>query len=151
MIWTISHGYVYYCYMPHSCMILWLNMVLSHCYLGGPKGTAPSLFAVKVFVLEQFVEALLLSCFLVSWARRSRCAGGTVAHGKGGEERLVAVDRFSWTLLEYWRHQSDWRSFNIYIYLLYWSHDKALLILLTRLRRSSMGYYEAGASGIMAL
>ena len=51
------------------------------------------------------------------------------ACGKGGKECLVTIDRFSWTSQECWRHQSDWRSFNNYIYLPYWSHDKALLDL----------------------
>ena len=61
--------------------------------------------------------------YLVSRARRSWCAEGRAAHGKGGKERLVTLDRFSWTSLECWRYQSDWRAFNNYIYLPYCSHD----------------------------
>ena len=60
---------------------------------------------------------------LVSRARRSRRAEGRAARGKGGKERLVTLDRFSWTSPECWRYQSDWRAFNNYIYLPYCSHD----------------------------
>ena len=38
-------------------------------------------------------------------------------------ERLVTLDRFSQMSPECWRHQSDWRAFNNYIYLPYCSHD----------------------------
>ena len=65
---------------------------------------------------------------VVLQARCSRHAGGMVVCGKGGKKCLVTTDRFSWTSSECWRHQSDWRLFNNYIYFLYWSNDKALLI-----------------------
>ena len=92
---------------------------------------------------------------LVSQARRLPRAGGTAVRGKRGKEHPVTIniDRFSWTLPECWRYQWDWRSFNNYIYLPYWSHDKALLILLTRLRSVRKKFYgvlwalaKAGAS-----
>jgi len=39
-----------------------------------------------------------------------------------GQERLVTIDRVLWMLSECRRHQSDWKTFNNCIYLLYWSH-----------------------------
>ena len=60
---------------------------------------------------------------VVSRARRSRRAEGRAARGKGEKERLVTLDRFSWTSPECWRYQSHWRAFNNYIYLPYCSHD----------------------------
>ena len=46
-----------------------------------------------------------------------------MARAEREKERLVTLDRFLWMSPECWWHQSDWRAFNNYIYLLYWSHD----------------------------
>ena len=66
---------------------------------------------------------------LISWPRHSECA-------QGEKERLVTLDRSSWTLLECWWHQSDCWAFNNFIYLLYWSHDQ---YFQTRTRTDSPG------------
>jgi len=83
------------------------------------------------------VQSSLAGQTFAAYAR----AGGMAARGKEEKERLVTIDRFSWTSPECWQHQSDWRSFNNYIYLPYWSHDKAILILLTRLRSVRKTFY----------
>ena len=49
------------------------------------------------------------------WDRRTGAslAGQTfVVRAEREKERLVTLDRFPWTTLECWRHQSDWRMFN---------------------------------------
>jgi len=40
------------------------------------------------------------------------------------KECPVTLDRFLWTSPECWWHQSDWRMFSIWFYLLHWSHDQ---------------------------
>ena len=115
--------------------------------------SSPQIPNINEYILPREFYGYQGAWIPLSWDEPSFADQTFAAHGKGGKERLVTIDRFSWTSPECWHHQSDWRSFNNYIYLPYWSQDKALLILLTRLRSVRKTFYgvlwasaEAGAS-----